>query len=356
MAKKPFAKLKAYDTMKRMNLTRYRLFFSLTLASLALPFTAAMAPNAQAAQVINRIAATVNGRPITSNEVRMRMGPYVRELMMLYPMGGSEMTNQMIKAKKSVIDELIDRELVLSEFDTKGYQIPDQQIDEELNNRILHRFGGKRSEFLKMLRSSGMSISEYKDSIRKEISVAALRMQRYDRGVPPTPDELQAEYNRSKRDYRDVSKDSVVFDKIFIPLVTDGSAGSAVDQYNAAVEIAKSIKSGKMSFANAAKQYSQDSHAGDGGRWPAVRRTDLAADFAGVIFAAKEGVVLGPLHDPAGFTIVKKVRVNESAAPSMSDPKIKALVDAAARRRQSEKRYREWVDRLRDAAIIRTFI
>lgn len=339
-----------------MNLTRTQIFLKLSLAALALPMVAHMAPQAEAAQVINRIAATVNGRPITSNEVRMRLAPYVRELMLLYPQGGSEMTNQMLKAKKSVIEELIDRELVLSEFDTKGYQIPEQQIDEELNNRILHRFGGKRAEFLKMLRSTGMSISEYKDSIRKEISVAALRMQRYDRGVPPTPDELRAEYNRSKRDYRDVSKDSVVFDKIFIPLVTDGSAGSAVEQYNAAVAIAKSIKSGKMSFAEAAKEYSQDAHAADGGRWPAVKRTDLSADFAGVIFAAKEGVVLGPLHDPAGFTIVKKVRVNEAAAPSLSDPKIKALVDAAARRRKSEKRYREWVDRLREAAIIRTFI
>ncbi len=339
-----------------MNFSHTRLLLSLSMASLLLPAALVSVQPTQAAQVINRIAATVNGRPITSNEVRMRMGPVVRELMTLNPEGGADMATQMVKAKEKVIQELIERELVLSEFEGKGYMIPDQQIDEELNNRILHRFGGKRDEFLKMLRASDMSFSEYKESIRKEISVSALRAQRYERDIPPTPDEMRSEYAKTKREYRDPTQDKVVFDKIFIPMITDGSAGSAEQQYAAAIDLTKSIRTGKMKFAEAAKQYSKDAHAADGGRWPASKRVDLAADFAAVLFNAQEGAILGPMHDPAGYTIVKLVRINEAAAPPLTDPKVKALVDAAARRRKSEQRYREWVDRLRDAAIIRVFI
>ncbi|MFI3244068.1 MAG: SurA N-terminal domain-containing protein [Akkermansia sp.] len=339
-----------------MNFSQTRLVLSLSMASLLLPAVSLCVQPTQAAQVINRIAATVNGRPITSNEVRMRMGPVVRELMMLNPQGGADMASQMLQAKDKVIQDLIERELVLCEFEGKGYQIPEQQIDEELNNRILHRFGGKREEFLKMLRASDMSFSEYKESIRKEISVSALRSQRYERDIPPTPDEMRAEYAKSKSEYRDPTKDKVVFDKIFIPMITDGSAGTAEQQYNAAIELAQSLRAGKLKFAEAAKLYSKDAHAADGGRWPASKREDLAADFASVLFKAQPGAILGPMHDPAGYTIVKLVRVQEAAAPPLTDPKVKVLVDAAARRRKSEQRYREWVDRLREMAIVRIFI
>ena len=35
---------------------------------------------------------------------------------------------------------------------------------------------------------------------------------------------------------------------------------------------------------------------------------------------------------------------------------MKAEVDAAVRRKQSEQQYRRWVERLRNKAVIRTFI
>ena len=45
-----------------------------------------------------------------------------------------------------------------------------------------------------------------------------------------------------------------------------------------------------------------------------------------------------------------------AAAPSLDNPEIKQKVDDAVRRKKSERRYRQWVDRLRDKAVIRTFI
>ena len=69
--------------------------------------------SAQAAQIVNRVAATVNGRPITSNEVRARLDPYLRELIMLYPKQGPRFNAELVKAKKAVINELIERELKL---------------------------------------------------------------------------------------------------------------------------------------------------------------------------------------------------------------------------------------------------
>ena len=305
-------------------------------------------------QIVNRIAATVNGRPVTANEVRARLTPYLRELIMLYPKQGPRFSAELIKAKKAVVNELIERELVLSEFETRGMSIPESVVDEELNRRVLYQFNGDRSTFLEALRQSGMTYSDYRDSIRKETMVAAMRSSRYDRGIPPTPDEIQAEYNATKSDYRDISQDRITYDKIFIPMNSlDGESGPD-DQYALATELHRKLQAHEISFADAARAHSSDMHAQDGGAWPAIKRQDLSVEFANIVFSLEPGKIVGPLLDPAGFTIVRVKSKQLAPAPPLS--KVKDAVDDAVRRKQSEKRYREWIERLRDKAVIRTFI
>lgn len=340
-------------------------------ASIALSLTAILLTDAATAQekaaaqpapqaqggVVNRIAATVNGRPITACEVRMRLAPYFRELSMLYPRQGPRFNSELVKAKKEVINDLIERELVLSDFETKGYIMKDDQIEEEINRRILVGFNGDRDAFLDSLRKSGMSLSEYRDSVRKEVTVQAMRSSKYERGIPPTPDEIQQEYNQTKSDYRDISQDAVEYDKIFIPMVDQEMPEQTPDQrYEFACNLREKLDAGTVSFADAAREHSRDAHAQDGGRWPSIKRCDLAVDFSNVVFSVQPGQIFGPIADNYGFTIVRVRDKHLAPAPPLSNQEVKERVDDAVRRKQSEKRYREWVERLRGKAVIRTFI
>ncbi len=314
---------------------------------------------AKSRNIVNRIAATVNGRPITSSEVRARLSPYMRELMVLYPQQGPRFTAELVKAKKEVLSELIDRELVLSEFDTKGYLMPDDQVDDEINRRILAQFNGDRSAFLDGLRKSGMNFTEYRDSVRKEITVAAMRSSRYEKDIPPTPDEIRAEYETSKSDYRDITKDSICYEKIFIPAYdNEDPTVTPEQQFALAREVASRIEKKEISFAEAARTYSRDRYAATGGKWPFIKRQELAVEFANVVFSLEKGRMMGPLMDQngAGFTIVRVLDKKLAPAPPLSSKEVKEQVDDAVRRKQSEKRYREWVERLRAKAVIRTFI
>ncbi|MBQ4613389.1 MAG: SurA N-terminal domain-containing protein [Akkermansia sp.] len=307
-------------------------------------------------RIVNRVAATVNGRPITSSEVRARLQPYIRELMMLYPRQGPRFSAELIKAKKEVMQELINRELVLSEFESKGYQMPESAIDDEISRRILVQFNGDRDALLDNLRKSGMTYSEFRESVRKEITVAAMRSSRYDRGIPPTPDEIREEYNATKHEYRDITKDSIRYDKIFIPALADDPNVSPEQQFDLANELKARLERKEITFAEAAREYSRDMHAQDGGQWPSIRRCDLAVEFANIVFSLEPGKIIGPLLDPAGFTIVCVRSKKLAPAPPLSKPEVKEKVDDAVRRKQSEARYRQWVERLRDKAIIRTYI
>jgi peptidyl-prolyl cis-trans isomerase SurA len=319
--------------------------------------TAGLTQAAPKGSVVNRIAATVNGRPITSSEVRARLAPYFRELMLLYPRQGPRFNSELVAAKKAVLNELIERELVLSDFETKGFVIKEDQVEDEISRRILMQYNGDRREFLNNLRQSGMNYTEYRDSVRKEITVSAMRGMRYERGIPPTPDEIREEYKATSSDYRDIMNDRITYSKIFIPAVDpDDPMMTPEQRYELANRLRQDIEKGKVDFAEAAREYSRDAHAEDGGKWPTLERSDLAVEFANVVFAAQPGQLVGPLLDPAGFTIVKVHSKKLAAAPSLNNPDVKQKVDDAVRRKKSERRYRQWVDRLRDKAVIRTFI
>lgn len=325
-----------------------------------LPVQAAKDSNAakpKPTRIVNRVAAVVNGRPITSSEVRSRLQPYVNELLMLYPQQGGRFNGELIKAKKAVLDELIERELVLSDFEGKGMQMPASAIDDEINRRILTHFNGKREALLDNLRKSGMTYSEYRDSVRKEVTVGAMRNMRYDRDIPPTPDEIRAEYQATKYDYRDMTKDSVRYKKIFIPMgASDDPNATPEEQFQFAQELTESIIKGEISFEDAAVQWSRDEFAPEGGQWPFRKRSDLDVQFANIVFALPKDKVTGPLASPYGFTIVCVQETKRATPPSLNAPGIKARVDDSVRRKKSEERYREWIGRLRKKAVIRIYI
>lgn len=309
-------------------------------------------------RIVNRVAAVVNGRPITSAEVRSRLMPYVKELTMLYPQQGRRFNGELIKAKKAVLDELIERELVLSDFEGKGLTMPETAVEEEINRRILTQFNGNRDALLNNLRASGMTYSEFRDSVRKELTVHSMRSMRYDRDIPPTPDEIQAEYRATRSDYRDMTRDEIRYEKIYLPYGMGPDPNATPEEHRAfAYSLVEAIKKGEITFEEAARQYSQDEYAAEGGKWPFRKRSEHSVEFANLVFSLPKGELTGPLEAPQGcFTIVRVLEMKKAPAPSLNARGIKARVDESVRRKKSEQRYREWIGRLRSKAVIRIYI
>lgn len=312
-------------------------------------------------RVVNRIAATVNGRAITSSELTYRLGPIRDQLATLYPRLGPEFNRQMAKAKKDVINDLVERELVLSDFDSQGLTMPDSVIDQEINRMIIMRANGNRDRFMQDLKKSGMTIRRLRESTKKDVILMAMRSRKYDdQEIPPTPDEINREYNKTKIQFRDLTKDQVKFKKIFIPFVEgdprmgEGAIRTPEVQLELAELIAKEIKSGNETFEDMAKKYSKDHLAANGGDFPVTERSQLSPEFSAIIFDAREGSVVGPLIDPNGFMIVLVESKKLAPPPPLSA--IKEQIDAQVRSNRNIARYRQWIDRIRSKAIIKIYI
>src|SRR6516162_8839299 len=93
-------------------------------------FTAFLAPELQAsdAQVIDGVAAVVNGDVITFSQVQEVSGP--REKTLREQFSGQELIDKIKEARLAALGDLIDRELILQEFRKKEYHIPDYAVEQ----------------------------------------------------------------------------------------------------------------------------------------------------------------------------------------------------------------------------------
>lgn len=301
---------------------------------------------------VNGIAAKVNGRVITRNEVSMLLSPIFAQLSAQFPRRGPQFDAKFKEARSKVMQELIDRQIILDEFKQLGASIKPHIVDEEVKRQMRELYNGNEEKFREELKRSRLTMEGYREMTREKLVVQAMRAQQFADAPPPLPNEIQQEYNEVKRTLRDTSKDVITFQKIFIPAVDkDNPVSTPESQLTLAEDIAKQISGGK-DFAELAKANSKDAFADKGGLQENVPRIDLSPEFAAIIIDTPEDKVIGPLLDPQGFTIVKVIKIEYGPSPSLSDDKVRQMIEERVRKKKTSAQYERWIESRRKRAMI----
>src|SRR3982751_1675480 len=123
------------------------LFFALaTTLLLQLP-PVTRGAHAADAEVIDGIAAVVNGEVITMSQVRLITGPRERLLRSQYT--GEELQKQLKEVRTAALKDLIDRQLIVQAFREEKFSLPDYFLEQRINDIIRENFGGDRNTFMK---------------------------------------------------------------------------------------------------------------------------------------------------------------------------------------------------------------
>lgn len=302
---------------------------------------------------VNRIAATVNGRSITAKEVGVMLGPEISRLMAEFPRRGPEFERQLKESREQVLQELIDRELIMSEFDKmreQGARLPDRVVDREIERQIQEMYNGDKQKFREELAKARMGMASYRELTRQKLIVQALRSEKFKDAPPPLPGEVRAEYEEAKDNLRDTSQDKLTYRKIFIPrLDPSNPLATPETQLKLAESLAEKLRDG-ADFAELAEQHSADAFAADGGLQEDVPRSDLSPEFAAILFDAEEGEILGPLENRAGFTIARVDEFDKGPAPPLEE--VRDVIEERVRAKKTSKRYDEWIEGLREEAMV----
>jgi len=299
---------------------------------------------------VNGIAAKVNGHCITGNQVSFMLSPVAAQLAAQFPRGGPQAQKLFDDAKSKILQELIDRQIILDEFKQMGASIKPIFIEEEIKRQMRELYNGDEVKFREELKRSRLTMDGYREMTREKMVVQAMRAQQFSDAPPPLPNEIQKEYDDIKRTLRDVTKDVISFRKIFIPASdTDNPAATPEAQLALAEDLFKQLSNGK-DFSELAKAHSKDAWADKGGLQENVPRTDLSPEFAAIIFDAEVGKIIPPLKDPLGFTIVKPVKITFGPAPPLE--KVREVIEERVRRKKTSGQYDRWIESRRKRAMI----
>jgi hypothetical protein len=148
---------------------------------LALAFAITLLPSVLLADAdrveVNGIAAKVNGSVITKNQVSILMAPKLRVLEKQFPDKGVEFEELLSKAKKSVLQELVDRQAMIDQFDHLKIEIAPEKIEEEVQREIRDAYQGDPNLLREAMKASRMTMEGYRSLLRDRLLESEIRKQ-----------------------------------------------------------------------------------------------------------------------------------------------------------------------------------
>lgn len=303
---------------------------------------------AQKDQMVDGIAAVVNSNVITYGQVRELLMFRQRSLGQ-QPMS-EEMKEKMKASQEGAVKDLVDRQLIIDEFKTQGFQIPEYVIDDRINSIVRQDFGGDRTAFVRTLKAQGFSLSRFREVEKEKIIVQAMRQKAVKSDFVISPDKIEAFYRRNTDKYSTPEEIRLSM----IVLRPDAPAGD--DPSKATREVAQEIRqklADGADFAGMAQMYSQDSTAELGGDWGWIDRKTLTPELNGEAFSLSPGELSDVIQVGDSFYIMRVEAKKAAVTKSLAE-----MRDEISQKLYEEERLRlqqQWIDGLRSKAYVKIF-
>jgi peptidyl-prolyl cis-trans isomerase SurA len=296
----------------------------------------------------NGIVAVAEDKIITVADVSREITPLLPGLQRETIRNEQEYNAKIEALQDSVIQDLIDRVLIIKEFrkDEKK-QIPEAIVDAEIARMQSEQFDNDRSKFLAYLRSRGTTLREFRREQEEEIIYRYMQGQQRKSQGSVSPVKIETFYNENKdRFYRE--------DEVHLRLIqltrNDGETDAQLTV--AAGEILAKLKSG-TSFEDLAKEYSKDARKSKGGDWGWMKRSDFKKEFSDPAFALKKGESSQAVLLPEGcFLLFAEDRKFSGIQPidEVRDQIERILVTQMSRSGQER-----WLERLRRNGYVKHY-
>ncbi len=315
------------------------------LAAFFIPITAAQLPAQPQERMVDGIAAVVNTNVITYGQVRELL-MFRQRSMDQQP--NDEMKQKMKETQDAAIQDLVDRQLIIDEFKSQGFQIPEHIVDDRINTIIREDFGGDRTAFVRTLKAQGFSLTRFREVEREKIIVQAMRQKAVQSEAVLSPDKIEGYYRQNLDKYS--TPEEIRLSMIVLrPESADGSPDSV---RSAASEIRQKLADG-ADFAGMAQMYSQDSTAELGGDWGWIDRKTLTPELNRVAFSLKPGELSDVVRVGNAFYILRV----EARKAAVTKP-LAEMRDEIGQKLKEQERLRlqqQWIDSLRRKAYVKIF-
>ena len=298
------------------------------------------------AELVDSITAVVNIGVVTYSEVHEFVLPAAQALSREYAGQPSLYEQKLGDALSDGQEQLIERQLILHDFDTEGYRLPETVVDELVQERIRERFGD-RITLMKTLQAQGRTFEKFRREVRDQYIISALRAKSI------SPEKIIISPYKVETYYLGHQDDFKVEDEVKLRMIVlNKTSGDDTNTVRLAGEILAQIKGG-ATFQEMASVYSQDSQRSQGGDRGWVERSFLRKELTDIAFALKSGQVSDVIDMPEACYLM----LVEQARPAHVKPlnEVRDDVELTLRTQAQKQLEQQWIEQLKKKTFIRLF-
>jgi peptidyl-prolyl cis-trans isomerase SurA len=306
--------------------------------------TVALAGQPLHSQVVDGIQAVVHDSVVTFYEVDALTAP-IAESVRRQVRTQDEFQRRIALARTENLDQLIERQLILHEFDSAGYSVPDSVIDEFVKEEIRAKFPDQAT-LIKSLQREGLTREKYRRQVRDQFIIRAMRSKNVAEEIMISPQKIKNYYLEHQDNFK-------LEDQVKLRMIVLNRLGETNSELRVlADDIRQKLEAGEP-FTEMAAMYSSGSQQRQGGDWGWIERPVLRKELAEVAFNLKAGELSQVIETPEAYYVMLVEDVKSAHVKPLIDvqDEIEKTLLAQERARLED----QWIERLRKTTFIRYF-
>ncbi|HOW97424.1 MAG TPA: peptidyl-prolyl cis-trans isomerase [Kiritimatiellia bacterium] len=295
---------------------------------------------------VDGYAAMVNQRVILRSEVFAMVYPLQQKLKLEH--SGAELEKKLEEAYTNVLESLIERALIVEEFNRQGHQLPDRAIDTQVNSLISERFNNNRMAFLDALAEERLTLAEWREQAKDGLIVTILRRTEILDRVAVAPRQVREYYEKNLDRYR-TPEEAQLRLIVLHP-------GATPEERAAKIEEARRIRerlAGGEDFATVAKTASEGPKAAQGGDMGWMQTSELRAELAAGVKDLEPGQLSEVIEASDEIYLAKVEGRKQAAVTSFQDARQE--IEEQLHKQEMDRLYDAWIARLKNRFYVKVF-
>lgn len=314
------------------------------LVALAAAFTLAAGAPEAAAVIIDGVAARVNAKIITMYDVRMAATPYLLQRG-LSPDALADPARRG-GIYRRVVDDLIERELLLQEARKLDLTVSDDEIEQWLAFTRQQQ-NLSEGQFRQTIEKYGMEYDDYREMVRQNLIKMRITRIKVGAKISVSDAEVEAAYRDR---YGDLSLNETYITVSHVLIQPKSERPEDVARARQRAEdVRQRILDGE-DFGEVAARESDGPSSKNRGKLGTFRRGELDREFERAAFALDRGEISGVVKTKFGFHIILVTAIDERSNPDVEDRKDE--IRGELRQRATERQLDSYVKGLRSRAFI----
>lgn len=299
------------------------------------------------AEIADRIVAIVNNDVITLSELNEEGHTYFQAIMQNIPT--QHLEDELQKARKEVLDQLIERLLIKQQADTFGISINDTDIDQTIESILLQN-NITIADFRRDLQQNGSSEEVYRQKVASKMLRSRL-LNFLIRSKIVISDEKISDYYKTYYATKAATAGYHIAQIGF--LWGDKFKTKSQDEAREKAEYVHSKLLNGEDFSQLARSFSDLPSAEDGGDIGSFKENELADYMKETILAMKPGEITPIMQTPVGYQILKLLSAHGDNASPPTLVEVKDEIKSLLFNQEMEKGYGQWLTDIRAKSYIK---